>query len=93
VVVIALEIILNDGECLLVPAARSALSPHLEPVPRLQRGDSKLSLTHFSRAQGDKVDLEGGVSFPSAAGNVATLSDSSIITAQVGFVWIVGDFI
>jgi Ca2+-binding RTX toxin-like protein len=55
-------------------------------------GDGNDRFMDFSSAQGDKVDLIG-VSFQSAVGNVATLSDGAILTAQAGYVWTGADFI
>jgi hypothetical protein len=54
-------------------------------------GDGNDRFLDFSSVDGDTVDLDG-VSFVSAAGNVATLSDGAILTAQAGYVWTGADF-
>jgi Ca2+-binding RTX toxin-like protein len=55
-------------------------------------GDGNDLFTDFNGAQGDKVDLTG-VTLSTIANNVATLSDGSVLTAQVGYVWTGVDFI
>jgi Ca2+-binding RTX toxin-like protein len=55
-------------------------------------GDGDDRFSDFSAAQGDRVDLTG-VTVSNIAGNVATLNDGSVLTAQVGYVWTMADFI
>ena len=49
-------------------------------------------ITDFNAGQGDKIDLTG-VTFQSANGSIARLSDGHTITATNGYNWAVGDFI
>ncbi len=55
-------------------------------------GDGSDVITDFSAAQGDKIDLTG-VTFQSASGSIATLSNGQTITASNGYNWAAGDFI
>ena len=55
-------------------------------------GDGNDAIIDFSTAQGDKVDLTG-VTFQSAVGSIATLSDGHTISATNGYNWAADDFI
>ena len=58
-------------------------------------GDDSDVIVDFSRAEGDKVDLIGGITFTgtTGGGNIANLSDGTTITMTAGFVWTGADFI